>query len=164
MRAAHAVAPLERHASGLKHRCCEEPAKSTLQVQIGSWSGLIRSRDPDGYPRPKHNRSPSGGAPCNPMQKNREVPLRKSLFRHSLPNRAPSTDFSLSATPFHFFSRRRAIFLVASASVCPVPCVRLGAFFASRQRESAERATPSPRCVRRSQSRLLTAHLAAKPP
>ena len=67
--------------------------------------GLIRSRDPDGYPRPKHNRSPSGGAPCNPMQKNREVPLRKSLFRHSLPNRAPSTDFSLSATPFHFFSQ-----------------------------------------------------------
>ena len=82
-----------------------EPAKSTLQVQIGSWSGLIRSRDPEGYPRPKHNRSPSGGAPCNPMQKNREVPLRKSLFRHSLPNRAPSTDFSLSATPFHFFSQ-----------------------------------------------------------
>ena len=67
--------------------------------------GLIRSRDPDGSLRPKHNRSPSSAAACNPMQKNREGHLRKALFLHSLPNRAPYTDFSLSATPFHFFSR-----------------------------------------------------------
>ena len=66
--------------------------------------GLIRSRDPDVLPRRKHNRNPSGGAPCNPMKKSREEHLRKSLFRHLLPKRATSTDFSLSATPFHFFS------------------------------------------------------------
>ena len=38
------------------------------------------------------------------MKKTREEHLRKSLFRHLLPKRATSTDFSLSATPFHFFS------------------------------------------------------------
>ena len=47
--------------------------------------GLIRSRDPDVLPRRKHNRNPSGGAPCNPMKKSREEHLRKSLFRHLLP-------------------------------------------------------------------------------
>ena len=63
-----------QHAPGLCRRrasvsapLLSEPAKSTLQVQIGSWSRLIRSRDPDGYPRPKHNRSPSSAAACNPM-------------------------------------------------------------------------------------------------
>ena len=103
LRAARAVARLERHASGSAPLLSEaregDSAGPNRQLVV-----LIRSRDPDGSLRPKHNRSPSSAAACNPMQKNPEGPLRKSLFRHSLPNRAPSTDFSLSATPFHFFS------------------------------------------------------------
>ena len=43
---------------------------------------------PDVYLRRKRNRSPSGAASCNPMKKNREVHIRKPLFRHTLPNRA----------------------------------------------------------------------------
>ena len=35
--------------------------------------GLIRSRDPDVLPRRKHNRNPSGGAPCNPMKKSKNT-------------------------------------------------------------------------------------------
>ena len=68
--------------------------------------GLIRSRDPDVLPRRKHNRNPSGGAPCNPVKKiPRRTPSEVAVSALA-PERATSTDFSLSATPFHFFSPR----------------------------------------------------------
>ena len=81
-----------QHAPGLCRRrasvsstVAEDPREVDSAGPNRQLVGLIRSRDPDGYPRPKHNRIPSSGAPCNPMKKSREVPLRKSLFRHSLP-------------------------------------------------------------------------------
>ena len=106
LRAARAGLCLEAPCLCLKHRCCESPrGKRDSAGPNRQLVGLIRSRDPDVSLRRKHNRIPWGGAPCNPMQKDLEGHLRKPLFRQSLPNRAPSTDFSLSATPFHFFSR-----------------------------------------------------------
>ena len=108
LRAARAGLCLEAPCLCLKHRCCESPrGKRDSAGPNRQLVGLIRSRDPDVSLRRKHNRIPWGGAPCNPMQKDLEGHLRKPLFRQSLPNRAPSTDFSLSATPFHFFSPHR---------------------------------------------------------
>ena len=109
LRAARAGLCLEAPCLCLKHRCCESPrGKRDSAGPNRQLVGLIRSRDPDVSLRRKHNRIPWGGAPCNPMQKDLEGHLRKPLFRQSLPNRAPSTDFSLSATPFHFFSQTSA--------------------------------------------------------
>ena len=130
MRAARAGLCLEAPCLCLKHRCCESPrGKRDSAGPNRQLVGLIRSRDPDVSLRRKHNRIPWGGAPCNPMQKDLEGHLRKPLFRQSLPNRAPSTDFSLSATPFHFFSpcrgraRRRAM---RRGRSCRATCLKKG--------------------------------------
>ena len=104
LRAAHAVARLERHASGLKHRCCDCPRSGPLQPNIGELPGHKNLVIPIGpfagntigaHPAPLH------ATLCKKIAKDL---FGSRCFGTVAPEQGTLRGFPLSDTLYHFFS------------------------------------------------------------
>ena len=86
---------------------CLPPRDADFLRASAGGGGRSGAEAKGGVLRRKHDRTPWGAAPCNPMQKNREGPLRNTEAAVSAlaPEQGTLRGFPLSDTLYHFFSQ-----------------------------------------------------------